>query len=72
MGYDLNRFKGDVDEELICSICSGVLEDPVQVCFFLTVDLTSSLTDLSLFSSHDEHRLQNVSMHFVQLASKNG
>ena len=30
MGYDLNRFEGDVDEELICPICSGVLEDPVQ------------------------------------------
>ncbi|KAI1291877.1 E3 ubiquitin-protein ligase NRDP1 [Halotydeus destructor] len=30
MGYDLNRFQGDVDEELICAICSGVLEDPVQ------------------------------------------
>lgn len=30
MGYDLNRFQGDVDEELICPICSGVLEDPVQ------------------------------------------
>ncbi|XP_057303317.1 E3 ubiquitin-protein ligase NRDP1-like [Hydractinia symbiolongicarpus] len=31
MGYDVNRFQGDVDEELICSICSGVLEEPVQV-----------------------------------------
>jgi len=30
MGYDLNRFEGDVDEELICPICSFVLEDPVQ------------------------------------------
>lgn len=30
MGYDLNRFEGEVDEELICSICSGVLEEPVQ------------------------------------------
>lgn len=31
MGFDLVRFQGDVDEELVCPICSGVLEDPVQV-----------------------------------------
>lgn len=31
MGFDVNRFQGDVDEELVCPICSGVLEDPVQV-----------------------------------------
>lgn len=31
MGYDLPRFEGEVDEELICPICSGVLEEPVQV-----------------------------------------
>ena len=31
MGYDVNRFEGDVDEELICPICSFILEDPVQV-----------------------------------------
>lgn len=30
MGYDLNRFEGNVDEELICPICSFILEDPVQ------------------------------------------
>lgn len=30
MGYDLTRFQGDVDEELICPICSGVLEEPLQ------------------------------------------
>ena len=31
MGYDLSRFIGcEVDEELMCPICSGVLEDPVQ------------------------------------------
>ena len=28
MGYDVNRFEGSVDEELICPICSAVLEDP--------------------------------------------
>lgn len=31
MGYDVNRFQGEVDEELTCPICSGVLEDPLQV-----------------------------------------
>ncbi|XP_076368626.1 E3 ubiquitin-protein ligase NRDP1-like [Tachypleus tridentatus] len=30
MGYDLRRFHGAVDEELICPICSGVLEEPLQ------------------------------------------
>lgn len=30
MGYDVGRFRGDVDEELLCPICSGVLEDPLQ------------------------------------------
>ena len=31
MGYEIGRFEGEVDEELLCPICSGVLEDPVQV-----------------------------------------
>ena len=31
MGLDVARVSGEVDEELICPICSGVLEDPVQV-----------------------------------------
>ncbi|KXJ28033.1 E3 ubiquitin-protein ligase NRDP1 [Exaiptasia diaphana] len=30
MGYDVGRFQGEVDEELMCSICGGVLEDPLQ------------------------------------------
>ncbi|XP_041374628.1 E3 ubiquitin-protein ligase NRDP1-like [Gigantopelta aegis] len=30
MGYEVIRFEGPVDEELICTICSGVLEDPLQ------------------------------------------
>lgn len=34
MGFELNRFQGEVDEELVCPICSGVLEDPLQVCMF--------------------------------------
>lgn len=34
MGFEVNRFQGEVDEELICPICSGVLEDPLQVSFF--------------------------------------
>lgn len=35
MGFELDRFQGDVDEELVCPICSGVLEDPLQVSFLL-------------------------------------
>lgn len=31
MGFDVTRFQGDVDEELLCPICSEVLEDPLQV-----------------------------------------
>lgn len=31
MGYDITRFQGEVDEELICPICSGVLEEPLHV-----------------------------------------
>ncbi|EEB17619.1 RING finger protein, putative [Pediculus humanus corporis] len=30
MGYDIGRFQGEVDEELLCPICTGVLEDPIQ------------------------------------------
>ncbi|XP_022122730.2 E3 ubiquitin-protein ligase NRDP1 isoform X1 [Pieris rapae] len=30
MGFEIKRFQSDVDEELICPICSGVLEDPLQ------------------------------------------
>lgn len=35
MGFEIKRFQGDVDEELICPICSGVLEDPLQVCDYI-------------------------------------
>ena len=31
MGFDAARFVDEVDAELICSICHGVLEDPRQV-----------------------------------------
>ena len=30
MGWDVDRFPGEVDLELICCICTGVLEDPVE------------------------------------------
>ena len=37
MGIEMNRFQGEVDEELLCPICSGVLENPLQVwpCYHL-------------------------------------
>lgn len=31
MGYDITRFDCTVDDELICSICEGVLQNPIQV-----------------------------------------
>ena len=31
MGWDVDRFPGEVDSELICCICTGVLEDPVEL-----------------------------------------
>ena len=30
MGFDVSWFQGEVDEELLCPICSEVLEDPLQ------------------------------------------
>lgn len=37
MGYDVTRFQTAPDEELICPICSGVLEDAVQVANYLPI-----------------------------------
>lgn len=50
MGYELTRFQGEVDEELICPICSGVLEEPVQVrdSFFLLITLLPMTCNLIL------------------------
>ena len=31
MGLDVTRVHGEVDEELLCPICSGVLTDPVTL-----------------------------------------
>ncbi|CAF2537232.1 unnamed protein product [Rotaria sp. Silwood2] len=31
MGFDIQRFPNVIDEELICSICRGVLQDPLQI-----------------------------------------
>lgn len=46
MGFDLVRFQGDVDEELVCPICSGVLEDPVQVSLDASSLYTCPLTNI--------------------------
>jgi hypothetical protein len=32
MGIDVARIFGDVDGDLLCPICSFVIEDPIQVC----------------------------------------
>ena len=45
MGYDLNRFDGPVDEELICPICSFILEDPVQVGSGVSFKVCSCVKD---------------------------
>ncbi|CAF1276658.1 unnamed protein product [Rotaria magnacalcarata] len=31
MGFDIQRFPNNIDEEFICSICGGVLQDPLQI-----------------------------------------
>ena len=44
MGFEVNRFQGEVDEELVCPICSGVLEDPLQVSlYYLDLHLFNGL-----------------------------
>lgn len=57
MGYDVARFQGDVDEDLICPICSGVLEEPVQVGSHLSTDSGC------LKASGCSRRLLEVSIH---------
>ena len=46
MGYDVTRFQGEVDEDLLCPICSMVLEEPVQVngLLYLLYRWTRSIT----------------------------
>ncbi|XP_012267210.1 E3 ubiquitin-protein ligase NRDP1 isoform X2 [Athalia rosae] len=39
MGFEVHRFQGEVDEELLCPICSGVLEEPVQASDMLQAQL---------------------------------
>lgn len=43
MGFDVVRFRGEVDEELICPICSGVLEEPLQVSINKIIYVHNSL-----------------------------
>ena len=31
-GYDVNRFEGEVREDLVCSVCHDVPKDP-RLCF---------------------------------------
>ena len=68
MGFDSTRFEGEVDEELLCPICSFILEDPVQVkrCFDLTESDIVSLRILKFL------RLQTVSMLSVDCVYPNG
>lgn len=50
MGFDVSRFQGDVDEELVCPICSGVLEDPVQVGLSRVFDPENGIPAIYPFS----------------------
>lgn len=73
MGYEIKRFQGDVDEELICPICSGVLEDPLQVC-----DCLPSKYSINKSQRHKIVRCNcfcrrpYVSTHFVARALRSG
>jgi hypothetical protein len=31
MGFDTDIFTGEIDDNLVCSICNGVFEDPDQI-----------------------------------------
>ena len=52
MGFDTARFVDEVDAELICSICHGVLEDPRQVY------ISEGIASLTQFIVHAFHVLQ--------------
>ena len=49
MGYDLERFenKDNIDQDLICSICQDVLQDPVYFVqcehFFCQICINNSM-----------------------------
>ncbi len=60
MGYEANRFQGDVDEELICPICSGVLEEPSQVEEFF---LESSSVSYNMYNAKEVNQFGYISMH---------
>ncbi|RMB90374.1 hypothetical protein DUI87_33260 [Hirundo rustica rustica] len=47
MGYDVARFQGDVDEDLICPICSGVLEEPCSLDLLIRPFLPESPIPMS-------------------------
>ena len=59
MGYDVCRFEGSVDEELICPICSAVLEDPrlapeydqLSCKYVLTVSAGASMPSVLIVST---------------------
>lgn len=69
MGYDVTRFQGEVDEDLLCPICSGVLEEPVQAgpCSAYLSSFLWNVSHVSLcFRPH------TVNMHSVMRVSLSG
>ena len=81
MGIEINRFQGDVDEELICVICSGVLDNPLHVYFISEQQGATLLLCLYfpfakrgylIFCAFSPFRHQTASMLFAQFAFTNG
>ena len=74
MGYDIQRFTGEVDEELICPICTHVLEEPLQVCNGEAVAMNAWRRSvlIVLQSIFLNFRHLNVNMPSAKLALTNG
>ena len=81
MGLDVIRFRGGVvDEELICPICTGVLEAPLQAPVIeqlLMLSNQNQINDVLLQKSNfclikTSASIRYVSMRSVQHASGNG
>ena len=76
MGYDVSRFEGSVDEELICPICSAVLEDPRLAPeyekYFIPKNISNRkkyLSQQKIFESSELNLFYlDVNMHFVRIA----
>lgn len=48
MGFEINRFVGDVDDLVLCKICFGVLQNPVEVNYNLFMPITFNTSHVCL------------------------